>query len=142
MIIFELLYGLESRLPRPRKLTLYKVSEGFPANVSNGAAHGVKMATKTHYKVAQKLEAFYAGGALSFAKSGELIACAYYDEVKVSIYESNSWYTCLMKCIASWCNSFCLAGGAIRYWVRSEYIHRGEASSTTADIGLQMTSRD
>ena len=48
------------------------------------------MATKTHYKVSQKLEPFYAGGALSLSKSGELIACAYYDEVKVSINDSNS----------------------------------------------------
>lgn len=41
------------------------------------------MAAKTHYKVSNKIEAFFAGGAISLSKDGELIACAYYDEVKV-----------------------------------------------------------
>ena len=43
------------------------------------------MATKTHYKVAHRIEAFYAGGAISLSFDGESIACAYYDEVKVMI---------------------------------------------------------
>ncbi len=63
---------------------LYKVSEGFRFWVFLRAVQAIKMATKTHYKVSHKIEAFYAGGAVSLASNGELLACAYYDEVKVA----------------------------------------------------------
>lgn len=43
------------------------------------------MAARTHYKVKHKIEAFYSGGAVSLSRTGDLVACAYYDEVKVMI---------------------------------------------------------
>ena len=62
---------------------MYKVSEGFQVMSRLDALSCIQMTTKTHYKVAHRIEVFYAGGAISLSNSGKLIACAYYDEVKV-----------------------------------------------------------
>lgn len=65
---------------------------GFLGRVSRSPpVDGIEMATaKTHYKVSHKIEAFYSGGAVSLARSGDLIACAYFDEVKVMIVHHES----------------------------------------------------
>lgn len=91
------------------------------------------MATKTHYKVAQKIEAFYAGGAVSFARSGELIACAYYDEVKVSLRASDPLYFQMMQRIAGISEAPDTAGRSVYYWVRVKYFLRSKASATAND---------
>jgi hypothetical protein len=40
---------------------------------------------KTLYRASSKIEAFYAGGAIALSNDGTLVACAYYDEIKVNL---------------------------------------------------------